>query len=384
MLSSATLAHEYVQRVAATGRMTADTFFNSQSPESAAKTDIVANFFAAWLNIIGAVSRGPLAYMELFAGPGKFADGSTSTPLRVLQTILATPHAPRFRVILNEMDEATASLLEQNVRSLAGIDKLRQEPILTKEEIGQKNALSFLNYLGDLPAVLFVDPFGYKGVSRQLFGEFMASGWGRDAILFFNYKRINAALSNPEFEEHMQAMFGVERARVLRDELGGLHPHEREQRVHSEMETALHEVGVKYVQRYDFAKRHDSLFFMSQKEKGLRVMKNVMQKRSTSTDHGVPSFAYARPTDVQASLFMPTRTPIDELRDDLLHHFAARTLTFEEIVREHHPGTNYIDKNYREVLLTLEVEGVISTSPKERRPGTFGPNVLVTFPKRSN
>jgi three-Cys-motif partner protein len=367
-------------------RMTADTFFTNQSPESAAKTDIVANFFAAWLNIIGAVTtyRGPLAYMELFAGPGKFADNTISTPIRVLDVILASPHASRFRVILNEMNPRAADLLRQNIDILPGIDRLYDRPILTREEIDQENALLFLKNLADFPAVLFVDPFGYKGVSRQFFAEFMSAGWGRDAILFFNYKRINAALSNPEFDEHMTAMFGEDRARLLRDELDRLHPHQREQRVHAEIENALHEVGVKFVQRYDFEKRHDSLFFMSQKEKGLRVMKSVMQKRSTSDDHGVPSFSYARPQDSQTSfsMFAPARTPIDELRDDLLARFAGRTLTFEQIVSEHHPGTNYIDKNYRQALLELETREEISTYPKLRRAGTFGPSVRVTFPKR--
>jgi three-Cys-motif partner protein len=364
--------------------MTADAFFNSQSPESAAKTDIVANFFAAWLNIIGSFDRyrGRLAYMELFAGPGKFADGSTSTPLHVLNTILGSQHAARFRVILNEMDRKAADLLEQNIRLLPNIAALGEEPILTRHEIDRGNALSFLKYLADFPTVLFVDPFGYKGVSRQLFADFMAAGWGRDAILFFNFKRINAALSNPEFAEHMQAMFGTSRARLLSDELDGLHPHEREQRVHAEMENALHEVGVKFIQRYDFAKRHDSLFFMSQKEKGLRVMKNVMQKRSSTADHGVPSFSFARQAYVQGLLFAPTRTPIDTLCDELLTRFAGRTLTFEQIVREHHPGTNYVDKNYRQAMLALEAQNAISTQPKERRTGTFGSTVRVTFPKK--
>ena len=65
--------------------MPTDNFFEKQTPESAAKTDIVANFFMAWLNIIGNAKRytGPLAYMELFAGPGKFDDGK-----RVADTVL--------------------------------------------------------------------------------------------------------------------------------------------------------------------------------------------------------------------------------------------------------------------------------------------------------
>lgn len=361
--------------------MTADTFFEHQSPESAAKTDIVANFFAAWLNIIGPSSRGPLGYMELYAGPGRFADGATSTPIRVLETILTSPYAARFRVVLNEMDDRAADLLKTNVADLPNISSLREAPILTREEVDRDKALVFLKHLGDFPAVLFVDPFGYKGVSRRLFAEYVSVGWGRDAILFFNYKRINAALSNPEFTEHMGDVFGETRARALREELASLHPHEREARVRAAMEETLRDAGVKFIHRYDFEKRHDSLFFMSQSEKGLRVMKNIMKTRSTSDDSGVPSFSFSRSREKQFDLFGATRTPLDELRDDLLKRFAGQTMTFEQIFRAHHPGTNFVEGNYRQVLLALEESGVITTEPRNRRRGTFGPNVRVTFPK---
>jgi three-Cys-motif partner protein len=363
--------------------MTADDFFSKQSPESAAKTEIVANFFAAWLNIIGNTTyRGRLAYMELYAGAGKFADGSTSTPLRVLQTILTSPHAARFRVVLNEMDDDAADLLRANAESLPNVGVLGNELILTRVEITRDNALSFLKYIDDFPAVLFVDPFGYKGVSARLFGEYMRNGWGRDAILFFNHKRINAALSNPAFTEHMEALFGRARVAALRKDLPRLHAHEREERVHAEMEASLREAGVAFIHRFDFEKRHDSIFFMSMKEKGLRTMKDVMRKRSTGTDDGVASFSFGRPAPVQTSLFAPRQSATEILIDDLLVRFAGRTLTFEEIVANHHPGTNYVPKNYRDALLQLEAQGTIKTDPARRRSGTFGPNVRVTFPRR--
>jgi three-Cys-motif partner protein len=364
--------------------MTADTFFDHQSPESATKTDIVANFFPAWLNIIGRTARGSLAYMELFAGPGKYADGTKSTPILVLESILASPHSSRFRVVLNEMKSRAADLLEANVKALPGIDRLREPPIIRREEIDREKAISFLHYLDNFPAVLFVDPFGYKGVSRQLFAQFMRGGWGRDAILFFNYKRINAALSNPEFTEHMEAIFGADRAATLWDTLAPLQSEEREQHVHAALEEAFHEAGVNFIQRYDFEKRHDSLVFMSQSEKGLRVMKTVMQKRSRSDDDGVPSFSFARPAPRQMNLqlFGPQRSQLDDLRDSLLTAFDGRTVTFEELVREHHPGTRYVDRNYRQVLLEMESRSEITTSPSKRRTGTFGPNVKITFPRK--
>jgi hypothetical protein len=147
------------------------------------------------------------------------------------------------------------------------------------------------------------------------------------------------------------------------------------------MEAALHEAGVIFLHRYDFERRHDSLFFMSQKEKGLRVMKNVMKNRSTSDEGGVPSFSFNRAGEQPKQLdLFAEKAPLVLLHDDLLEHFAGRSLTFEMIVREHHPGTQYVDKNYREVLLGMEARGEITTSPAIRRVGTFGPDVRVSFP----
>jgi hypothetical protein len=270
--------------------------------------------------------------------------------------------------------------LKRNVESLQHLSRLPKAPVLLREEVNRENAVNFLTHLKDYPAVLFVDPFGYKGVSRQLFQAFIRTGWGRDAILFFNYKRINAALSNPDFSDNMAAMFGPARAQLLGETLSSLQPHEREERVHAAMKEALHEVGVKFLHRYDFERRHDSLFFMSQNEKGLRVMKSVMKKRSAVDDHGVASFSFAREGEGGKQLGLFDRSPLDILREQLLDQFAGRTVTFEQVFQEHHPGTNYVEKNYRDVLLALEKSGEITVSPSKRRPGTFAPNVQASFP----
>src|SRR5688572_21823006 len=106
--------------------MAADNFFAKQSPESAAKTAIVTSFFIAWLNIIGNFKRynGPLAFMELFSGPGKFDDGTKSTPLLILEHILSSPHARRFNVTLNEMDPQSAARLKGNIELLSNLTNL--------------------------------------------------------------------------------------------------------------------------------------------------------------------------------------------------------------------------------------------------------------------
>src|SRR5437870_5756025 len=141
--------------------MPTQNFYEKQTPESAAKTDIVTNFFNSWLRIIGnapSYEGKPLAYMELFAGPGTFDDGTKSTPLLVMENILASPHAGRFHVILNEKFEDFADRLKRNIDLLPNIGKLPQPPTLLREEVTQHNVTEFLRYVHDFPTVLFVDP----------------------------------------------------------------------------------------------------------------------------------------------------------------------------------------------------------------------------------
>jgi hypothetical protein len=210
-------------------------------------------------------------------------------------------------VILNEYDDAKADKLEAAVNALP-VDRLGKKPEIFRREIDAQNVTSFLQHLPNAPAVLFADPFGYRGITLELFLEYLGVSWGRDAVFFFNYKRVNAAISNPDFAENMRAMFGKARAEALPAELQRLSPAKRKHRVHETMEESLREAGVNFVHRFDFVEREDSLFFLSQKEKGLRTMKTVMAGRSTKDAEGVPTYSYERATpqdQLQRSLFAP-------------------------------------------------------------------------------
>jgi three-Cys-motif partner protein len=319
--------------------------------------------------------------MELFAGQGVYDDGTKSTPILVLEHILSTAHAHRFHVVLNEYDGTKADKLEAAVNRLP-IDRLAKNPEILRREVDARNVTSFLRYLPASPAVLFADPFGYRGITLELFLKYLGVSWGRDAVFFFNYKRVNAAISNPDFAENMRAMFGQGRAEALPSELQRLTPSKRRRQVHETMEESLREAGVKFVHRFDFAERDDSLFFLCQNEKGLRTMKTVMAGRSTKDSEGVPTYSYERATpqdQLQGSLFAPP-SRLEELRSDLSTKFAGQTLSFDELVRHHHPGTSFVETNYRAVLKQMEARDEIRvTSPKPRRPGTFGPLAQISF-----
>ena len=54
----------------------------------------------------------------------------------------------------------------------------------------------------------------------------------------------------------------------------------------------------------------------------------------------------------------------------------------KEIFDRHHVGRAYLEKNYKEALMSLEKKGQINANPpaSERRAKTFADKVVVTFP----
>ena len=72
------------------------------------------------------------------------------------------------------------------------------------EEVGEKIAEIF-KQMDTIPALFFVDPWGYKGLSLRLISSFLGS-WGCDCIFFFNYNRINMGINNQAVKEHMDAL----------------------------------------------------------------------------------------------------------------------------------------------------------------------------------
>lgn len=106
-----------------------------------------------------------------------------------------------------------------------------------------------------------------------------------------------------------------------------------------------------------------------------------MAKESSLHEQGVPSFQYS-PADKRFPLLFELNRPLDELEALLLEHFAGQTLKMKDIYERHHVGRHFIAKNYKDALKELEDKATVtSTPPKSKRPkGTFGDNVMVTFP----
>jgi len=369
--------------------MTNEQFFIESMEQSRVKAAIASRFFWSWAKLVAPRVRGRgdrIAYIDLFAGPGRYADGSLSTPLLVLNTAIENPefHDILFAIFNDRCSEFT-SQLAADIKALPDIEKLAHQPQIYCSEIGSTIVEQFEN-MKLVPTLMFIDPWGYKGLSLRLI-QSVLKDWGCDCMFFFNYNRINMGLSNPLVQEHMEALFGAKRAAVLSDAIKDLSPEQRELSIVEELCNAHKEFGAEFVLPFRFRNEKGTrtshhLVFASKNFTAYHIMKDIMAKESSSDAEGVPSFEYS-PADARYPRLFSLNSPLASLAPDLLDRFSGRQLLVKQIYREHSVDKPFVTKNYKDVLLSLEIEGRISVLPnqEDRRPGTMGDNVRITFPE---
>jgi three-Cys-motif partner protein len=358
-----------------------DRFFDMQVEQSEVKTAIVAKYFDSWAKVIQGYLASQrksqkIAYIDLFAGPGRYSlDGAKSTPLHILEMAIGDPKLRDNLVTwFNDKNPEFTSTLVKEIAALPGIKTLKYKPEVYTNEVGDKIVRMF-EEINLIPSLMFVDPWGYKGLSLRLINSVLKD-WACECIFFFSYNRINMGLPNATVDKHMDALFGEDRAVQLRLKIKAKHPDQRELMIVEEICEALVEMGGRYVLPFRFRKTDVNrtshhLIFVSKHPLGYKIMKKVMAKESSSEDQGVASFEYNPATADQPLLFGLLR-PLEDLEGLLLNEFAGRTISMIEIFNEHNllsldSRHNYMlpytDTNYKDVLTAMEQAGKIIGNP---------------------
>jgi three-Cys-motif partner protein len=383
----------------------ADKFFDEQTEQSHIKAAIVAKYFWSWAKVITGYQKREgkkpkIAYIDLFAGAGRYKDGAKSTPLLILeQAIKDGTFCKALVTLFNDKDPENSSSLKRAITELERLDELLYKPEVFCEEVGDRIVQMF-EKMNLIPSLMFVDPWGYKGLSLRLVNSVLAK-WACECIFFFNYNRISMGLPNVSVDPHMEALFGKERADNLRVKIKDQPSHVRELTIVEEICEALVEMGGKYVLPFRFrniagSRTSHHLIFVSKHPLGYKIMKRVMANESSSVEQGVASFEYNPASEDQPLLFGLLR-PLDDLEGLLLDEFAGRTISMVDIFNEHNLLTpdchhNYMlpftDKNYKDVLTTMEQAGKItgdppySQRPKRKGAITCADATLFTFPAK--
>jgi len=374
-----------------------DKFYSRQSEQSKLKMEIVTEYFTVWSKIMLAVAKrnhresgSKIVYIDLFAGQGLFEDGIPSTPLKVLGIAISDKEIASHLVsVFNDKDKRSIQKLREEIQKIDGVERLRYQPTVMCGEVGDDLAQIF-EKMKLAPTLLFLDPWGYKGVSLRLLWSVLKD-WGCDCIFFFNYNRIQAAVPNNKVKQRVNALFGESRADDLRRVLQAIPKSEREPVIMRELVSALREKGGTYVSKFRFLKKRGKgtshyLVFVSKDFKGLEKMRPILARKSSSDANGVPSFVFD-PSARRDQIPILLRDPLEVLADVLRADFSGRKTTVEEIYRAHIPasGTEYLRANYTRAVQMLCDRGQVlvetaNENSKKRKTCRITAKTMILFP----
>ena len=128
--------------------MSNNDFFNESKEQSKIKSAIVSKYFDAWARVmIGAQDRQAqsrrkmLFYIDLFAGPGRYKDGTVSTPLLILQKAIENPKLrERLYALFNDVDDENVRSLETAISQLPGVETLAFKPKIWQKKLVLKSS----------------------------------------------------------------------------------------------------------------------------------------------------------------------------------------------------------------------------------------------------
>jgi three-Cys-motif partner protein len=118
------------------------SFFDESREQSRIKSRIVAKYFWAWAKVIISAAKGRenrIAYMDLFAGPGRYSDGTPSTPVIVLKKAIEDADLRKMLVtVFNDKDQSNANSLRDTINAIPRIETMKYKPEVENEEVGER------------------------------------------------------------------------------------------------------------------------------------------------------------------------------------------------------------------------------------------------------
>lgn len=345
-------------------------FFDAAHPHSIVKARIVAAYFMSWARIMKRQTRSKrLAYIDLYAGPGVYADGTESTPMMVMRSVLSDDELPSMLLAwFADADESHVEALKANLASLPGIKAMRFRPEVALGSAHEHGIAEAFESQHVVPTFMFLDPFGYHGLSAKLMRAILKD-FGCEIAFFFKYTRIRAALTNKVVREEMDAIFGHDRVEALKTLLPTLPAQKYKERAILQcLEEALNDIGGKYVLTFRFLDASGNvthhLIFVTKHELAHDIMKGIMANASTEKVDGVATFEFRPAAPEQAPAMLPlfddASSPIEVLKAELLGRYRGKTILMEDIYREHNYKRPYVRRNYQDALEQLWREDKLS------------------------
>lgn len=338
---------------------------------------VLRSYLQAWLPILGTWS-GRIVFVDGFAGPGEYEDGEVGSPVIALNAFLN--HTAKNKItaevvfVFIEADEKRAEHLRKVLAPL--VEAL---PENAKVEVTCAACAPTLDFILDqldasrsqlAPALVMLDPFGVKDTPLRVIERILHHPRS-ELFISFMWESINRFQSTPEFEEHLDAMFGSPSWRTA---LSIADTEERKKYLHELYESQLREAGAKYVTHFELwkgGKHVYSIFFATKHKLGFDKMKEAIWRADRS---GGYAFRGSRGEQISFDV----KPDLGAYKSQIQATFGPIGWTSIEEIQDWARGdaTAYHSGQIKEALRQLEDSGHIeaeSGTEKPRRKKAFPP-----------
>lgn len=358
---------------------TENSFFAKQTRSSKIKANIISEYFPKYCKIILKKPQNEIRYLDLFAGPGIYDDGNISTPILVGTACKNNPELrSKVRLIFN--DNNHCEKLKTAFAKKFPENTFTYEPRFGNKTIGEDEGIN--KYLIDkhvddkgknlFPTLLFIDPFGYKGVETLVLAEFLKS-WGNEIFLFVNIKRIHAAIENDKFDALMKDLFPTTIENVRKDRKYTLGVNERLNLIIENLameyrnivKDNLYYTAFRFKEEDNEATSHYILHF-TKHPRGYDLVKQIYHEfdniGAVLEKDGTYTFD-AKQLEMNASNQMDFGDQnIYALSKQLKEEYNGKTIAAYELYENHQKKTKYSKKHYTETLRSMVADGDIKST----------------------
>lgn len=358
--------------------MSEKAFFEQQTASSRIKANIISHYFPSYCKIISKANMPKeIRYVDLFAGPGIYDDGNFSTPILIAEKCNRDNFLRNIvKFIFN--DKIHTDTLKKNFIDHFPNSTFGKKPYFGNKTVGQDEAVkdfllkdTHVNNKNECPTLLFIDPFGYKGIETVVLATFMKN-WGNEIFLFVNIKRIHPALENDKFDGLMQALFPTTLDKVRLDRRYKLNTAERInliiQSLGQEYENILKDkvfyTAFKFKEEDNEATSHYILHF-TKHPRGFDLVKQIYNDFANvgTVFDGINTYTFdaKKLDDHTIELFDTSNMNIDKLKDDIYAKFKGQKLNAMELYDKFQTEHLYTRPHYIKALRRLVNEGKLNT-----------------------
>jgi three-Cys-motif partner protein len=362
-------------------------------PHTEVKHTILKEYLNAWLPILTnhqiRTRNNDIIYIDGFAGPGKYQDGTKGSPIIAIDCLLGhyqnlirtgvnfhyffiEQHKERFDALTQTISEFYPSLPE-NLKYFTINDEFSNqiEGIINRMKMGQSELP---------PTFAFIDPFGYNGLPLMKIKKILTNPKS-EVLINFSYKSINRFIETYDSrQEILDGLFGCDDWRDFREIED---PEERTRKITGLYRSQLMRIA-RYILSFEMKDRTNNisyyLFFGSNHREGFKYMKRAMWKADRRG-----TYRFSDTQDCNQAYILDYSSDDQHIEEqaktiyEKYKHLEVSIETIEKFIDEEslYPGLKKASLKFLES--DGKINNVFTASAKTRRTGTFPPGSNISF-----